>query len=144
MECTPAPDPCSLTCSVCGLPCGTAHSCDICGGFNHIICGVPVGEEGFGQTSRCKTCQPDAGNLSGHHRRQQVILLRALLAQETEVLENIVEDQANIEVLQNMIGAGFNDVQTHIEMWAQDLRDHRAQLKNLQLCIHRVLVLRAC
>lgn len=45
-------------CTVCKGPCGTVHCCDVCGKRNHIFCGIPIGDEGYGQPSRCHSCQP--------------------------------------------------------------------------------------
>ena len=44
-------------CRGCGQPCGNVHKCDICGSNMHVFCGLPIGEEGYGQKIRCPPCQ---------------------------------------------------------------------------------------
>ena len=44
-------------CRGCGQPCGNAHICDICGSNMHVFCGLPIGEEGYGQKISCPPCQ---------------------------------------------------------------------------------------
>ena len=40
-------------CRGCGKIAGPAHKCDLCGSNMHPFCGIPIGEEGHGQTIRC-------------------------------------------------------------------------------------------
>ena len=43
-------------CAVCSQSVGNAHTCSMCNKFVHLICGIPEGEEGFGQKLRCNNC----------------------------------------------------------------------------------------
>jgi hypothetical protein len=43
-------------CAVCSEEIGIAHTCSTCNKFVHIICGIPEGEEGFGQKVKCNNC----------------------------------------------------------------------------------------
>ena len=40
-------------CKGCGEETTKADGCDICGSFNHIACGIPIGEQGYGMIVRC-------------------------------------------------------------------------------------------
>ena len=44
-------------CRGCGQPVGNVHKCDICGSNMHVFCGLPIGEEGYGQKICCPPCQ---------------------------------------------------------------------------------------
>ena len=41
---------------MCGQEAGGAHSCHICKNIVHLICGDPIGEEGYGKSVKCKNC----------------------------------------------------------------------------------------
>ena len=43
-------------CHVCFQSVGDTHSCKECKKFVHLHCGIPEGEEGFGQKVICTTC----------------------------------------------------------------------------------------
>ena len=44
-------------CVQCDKPVGTVHACPQCKQYIHLICGTPVGEEGFGQSVICSKCK---------------------------------------------------------------------------------------
>ena len=50
-----------MKCCVCGQEAGGSHTCRICKHIVHLICGDPIGEEGYGeegygQSVKCKNC----------------------------------------------------------------------------------------
>ena len=44
-------------CGGCKKPVSNIHTCDICKHNMHVFCGLPIGEEGYGQKIRCEPCQ---------------------------------------------------------------------------------------
>ena len=58
-------------CQGCGRICGPVHKCDLCGSNMYPFCGIPIGEEGHGQTIRYWIC--DLEQLKEHHRLRQVV-----------------------------------------------------------------------
>ena len=46
----------NVMCAVCKNPVGGAHVCVKCKNPVHIICGNPIGDEGFGQSVTCFSC----------------------------------------------------------------------------------------
>ena len=55
-------------CGVCQNPAGGAHKCSDCGNIVHLICGKPIGDEGYGQSVKCNKCCGNVGenNRSAH------------------------------------------------------------------------------
>ena len=44
-------------CGGCGKPVSSIHTCDVCNHNMHVFCGLPIGDEGYGQKIRCPPCQ---------------------------------------------------------------------------------------
>ena len=49
-------------CAGCKKPVSNIHTCDVCGHNMHVFCGLPIGEEGYGQKIRCVECQQALGD----------------------------------------------------------------------------------
>lgn len=45
-----------INCHVCSKELTGGHSCRSCGKLVHLLCGEPVGEEGYGQKVICVEC----------------------------------------------------------------------------------------
>ena len=49
-------------CGGCKNAVSNIHTCDICKHNMHVFCGLPIGEEGYGQKIRCVPCQQALGD----------------------------------------------------------------------------------
>ena len=54
-------------CAGCKKPVSNIHTCDVCGHNMHVFCGLPIGEEGYGQKIRCVACQQALGDWDWDH-----------------------------------------------------------------------------
>jgi hypothetical protein len=134
-------------CVVCHKEAGGAHRCDVCDHVVHAICGIFIGEEGYGATVRCNSCAKLIySNMSNPHlasvvcSSSHIACTGPIVTKQQSPINTVPKTDTYVTKSYASVGAsasstnGYMDGVGSIAVRVQPRNEHRTRLR---VCVKR-------